>query len=101
MSAVSSERCQREIDRELEGKEQASYDDRNHMPYMQVQYQSSRVLVPQQYQSSRVLVPQQYQSSSRVLVALPQRSQNSETHIRFLWKHKITTKHNHWLFLFN
>ncbi|CAL8360296.1 unnamed protein product [Lota lota] len=29
------ERCQQEIDRELKGKEQASFDDRNLMPYMQ------------------------------------------------------------------
>ncbi|XP_038562719.1 cytochrome P450 2F2-like [Micropterus salmoides] len=29
------ERCQQEIDRVLEGKDRASFDDRHHMPYMQ------------------------------------------------------------------
>lgn len=32
-----SERCQQEIDRVLDGKTQASFEDRHQMPYVQVQ----------------------------------------------------------------
>lgn len=32
----SSERCQQEIDKVLDGKDQASFEDRHQMPYVQV-----------------------------------------------------------------
>lgn len=35
-----TERCQQEIDTVLEGKEKATFNDRNNMPYMQVYHQS-------------------------------------------------------------
>lgn len=37
-----AERCQREIDRVLEGKDRVSFEDRHNMPYVQVPY--SKVL---------------------------------------------------------
>ena len=38
VSFTLSERCQPEIDRVLEKRDHASYDDRHNMPYMQVNF---------------------------------------------------------------
>ncbi len=38
VSLYSSERCQQEIDKVLDGKDQASFEDKNQMPYVQVEY---------------------------------------------------------------